>query len=282
MKRMIFATFRVAIILVFRLLGKVTFYFSKKRKPVAFENIKRCFPEKNKKEKNKILKGSFVSLGHSLADFLLIKSYKQKDIDHYIQAKNLHYFDEALQKGKGVILSTGHFGSWELAAHYLALKGFKSLILYNPIKWPEWLEVFVKKRRECCGNVLISKKRSLISLYKRIKSGGIVTLVTDQNCMPSDGIKAPLFGQNVWTHTAFIHLSLKTGAPVVPGFIFTKGLIKYEIELFKPLYPEDFTNLKNPEYQMAVASNKALESSIRRSPDHWMWQHRRFKNLSFR
>jgi len=279
---MLFATFRLGVILFFRSIGNLVFYRSKKRKPIALNNINLCFPVKNKKDKKrniKYLKGSFISLGHTFADFLLLRFYNKKNIDKFVRIKNLHYFDEALSLKKGVIISTAHFGSWELAAHLFALKGFKSLILYNPIKSPQWLEAFIKNNREVSGNVLISKKNSLLNVYKKIMRGGIVTIISDQNCTPGDGLRAPLFGHDVWTHSAFIKLSLKTGAPIVPGFIFTKGLQGYEIEAFKPLYPQDFVNLKDPEFQMACASNKILEKVICKAPEQWMWQHRRFKDL---
>ena len=220
-----------------------------------------------------------MSLGHSLADFLLLKFYTKKNIDKYVQIKGLEYLEQALKRNKGIIFSTAHFGSWELAAHCFALKGFKSLILYNPIKKPLWLENFVKKRREISGNCLIPKKNSLFSIYKKLRKGDMVSILIDQSCLPGDGRKINLFGYETWTHTAFIKLSLKTGAPIVPGFIFTKSLFKYEIDISEPLYPEKFVEFKDLEKQIALTSNQTLEKAICKAPELWMWQHRRFKNL---
>ena len=140
-------------------------------------------------------------------------------------------------------------------------------------------KVAVKNNREISGNILVAKQNSLLTIYRHLKKGGIVTFLSDQHCLPADGRKVPLFGHNVWTHTAFIKLSLKTGAPIVPGFIFTKSISKYEVEFFKPLYPSDFLKFKDSEYQMAFSSNKTLEKAIFKAPGHWMWQHRRFKDL---
>ncbi len=276
---MIFATFRFVLILFFRIFGAFTFYCAKKRKKIALYNLNLCFPEKKYYEKKKILKESYVSLGRWLADFLLLRFYTNKNIDRYVKVKNLDYLQKALDSDKGVILSTAHFGSWELAAHFFALKGYKCLILYNPIKSPKWLEVLVKNNRGLSGNILVAKQNSLLTIYRHLKKGGIVTFLSDQHCLPADGRKVPLFGHNVWTHTAFIKLSLKTGAPIVPGFIFTKSVFRYEVEFFQTLYPEDFLKFKDSEYQMVLASNKTLEKAIFKSPGHWMWQHRRFKNL---
>jgi len=278
----IFATFRLLGISLFRFVGLLAFYCSKKRKPVAKRNIDLCFLIKkniDKKINKKILKDSFISLGHSFADFLLLRFYNKKNINKFVSSKNLDYFTQALRLNKGTILSTAHFGSWELAAHYLALNNLKSLVLYNPIKKINWLENFVKNNRQLSGNVLIAKQNAILSVYRQLKQGKIVTFIIDQNCSPKDGLRVPFFGHNVWTHTAFIKLSIKTGAPIVPGFMFAKGLFKYELEAFAPLYPEDYKKFDDPEYQMALDSNKALEKAILKSPGLWMWQHKRFKNL---
>ena len=280
---MIFATFRTITILIFKFIGLLAFCRSKKRKAVAIKNINLCFPIRNnndKKRNKKILKGSFVSLGQTFADFLLLRFYTKKNIDKYVNFKNLDYFDQAQNLGKGVIISTAHFGSWELAAHSFAMKGFKSLVLYNPLRKPIFLEKFIKKNREYSGNVLVAKQNSLLSVYRRLKQKGIVSFLSDQNCLPIDGRKAPFFGYNVWSHSAFIKLSLKTGAPIVLGFIFAKSLFKYEVKVFPPLYPKDFMHFDDPEYEMLCRHNQILQEAICISPSHWMWQHRRFKNLN--
>lgn len=276
---MIFATFRLLLILALRLLGRISFYFAKKRKKIAFDNVDLCFSRKSKIKKNKIVRDSYISLGHSLADFLLLRFYKKRNIDKYVEGKNFFYLEKVLEAGKGLILSTAHFGSWELAAHYLALKGYKSIILYNPIKKPIWLESYVKRNREINGNILLPKQASFLTIYRHLKNGGIVTFIADQHCSANDGIQVPLFNIDVWTHTSLIKLSLKTGAPIISGFMYTKNLFKYELELQNPLWPKNFLTTTDSEYHMAHESNKNLEAAIIKKPGHWMWQHRRFKNL---
>lgn len=228
----------------------------------------------------KIAKKSFVALGHTLGDFLLFRWYTKKNIDCYVTAPTLAYLAQARAKGKGVILSTAHFGSWELAAHYLAYKGFKSLILYNQFKKNHWLDAFVKRQREKSGNILVPKKNSIRILYKHLQKGGLVILLTDQHAAPPDGVLVPFLGHEAWTHTAFIKMSLKTGACIVPGFIFIKSLFRYCIEFSKPLDPVVFSKEKDPVAAMAVACNQALERAIVKAPGQWMWQHRRFKKIT--
>jgi KDO2-lipid IV(A) lauroyltransferase len=108
----------------------------------------------------------------------------------------------------------------------------------------------------------------------------VATLIVDQNCKPADGIRIPLLGQEVWTNISFARLSLRLGAPIIPGFICTKGLGEYELCIGRPLYPEEFKKQEDPAKEMASAFYWELDQAIQKSPGQWMWQHRRFKNLS--
>ena len=278
---MFFATLRIVTVLVFRFLGWLVYCFSKKRKPISFRNVNLCFPEKKiKKDKrnNQIVRDSFISLGHNLADFLLLRFYNKKNVGRYVEVKNKKFLDDAISKGKGLIFSGAHFGSWELAANFLALKGLKSLVLYNPIKKPLWLEKWVKNNREHSGNILIAKQNSLLKVYRHLKGSGSVIFMTDQHCIPKEGVRVNLFNNNVWMHNSFIHLSLRTGAPIISCFIHTNGLKKYTLEFSEPIYPSDYTDELGSVRKMAELVNKNMEKAILKSPGQWMWQHRRFKS----
>ena len=283
---MTFAILRFLYVVVFRFLGRSFFYLFKKRRKVAISNVNLCYKFLFKNEKyshkkvRKIVKERFTGLGHTLADFLLLRWYTNKNIDNYVKVTNFEYLKDALAKNRGVILSTAHFGSWEFAAHYLGLKGLKSVIVYNKFKKPAWLDKKVLRQRQISGNTLLLKQNSFLPLYKHLKKGGMTILLTDQHSVPSMGEKVSFLGQNVWTHTSFIKLSLKTGAILVPGFMFLDGYSKYTIKFFEPIDPLCFSQSQDAIRLMARAYNKALESSIVSAPQAWMWQHRRFKDLN--
>jgi KDO2-lipid IV(A) lauroyltransferase len=264
----------------FRQLGGLIFYLSKKRKSIVLQNLNLCFGHSmSLKTQKKIALMCFKSLGHAVADFLLLKKYTQKRAFRYVNVKNIEKLNQILNEGRGAMLCSGHFGSWELAAQVLALRGIQSLILYNPIRKPLWLENWVKRRREFFGNKLIAKKSAFWKICCHLKKGGVAVLVVDQNCKPIDGIRVPLFGRNVWTNVSFVKLSLKLGTPIVPGFMFIKGLNGYELRLGDPLRPEKFMHEEDPVLAMSIAFHNELEASIKEAPEQWLWQHRRFKNL---
>ncbi|MCK4517968.1 lysophospholipid acyltransferase family protein [Candidatus Babeliales bacterium] len=272
------ASLRLASLAFFRLLGVVFFCCFKKRRKIAIKNIIRCLPVDHKRAKA-IARKSFISLGHTLGDFLLLPKYTKKNIDRYVSIKHLDVLKEAVASKRGVILVGAHFGSWELAAHALALHDLPSLIVYNKFKASCWFEGYAKRRRELSGNKLILKEQAMLPLYKHLKIGRMATLVVDQHAHPPLGIKIPFFGIDAWTHTSFAKMSLKTGALVVPGFMFINGLFRYTINFETIFDPDDFRDKPDPVYSMVLAFNQELEVAIKRAPEQWMWQHRRFKKV---
>lgn len=282
---MIFATLRLISVLFFRSIGRLFFYLLKSRRKITIDNIKKCYDFIYKREhKNykkfspkKIAKKSFSSLGHNFSDFLLLRFYTKKNINRYVNVEGLDKIKRTLEKGKGVILSTAHFGSWELAAHYFALHGLKSLIVYNDFfKRPYWLDGLVKKQREHNGNRLIFKKNSFLALYKHLKKGGIVVLLTDQHALPPEGEKSKIFGQTAWVHTSFIKLGIKTESIILPAFINIDGYFKYNVKIFDPID----TTKNNSVDLISRECCSALEDVVSSNPHQWMWQHRRFKEVT--
>jgi Kdo2-lipid IVA lauroyltransferase/acyltransferase len=272
----IFATLRLVVIFIFRSLGLGFFYLFKKRRKIAEKNVEKALGLSCKPAR-RLVKDSFRGLGHNLADFLLLSSYNKSNIDKYLTVQNEELIKNTLALKRGLIISTAHFGSWEFAAHALALKGYKSMIVYSKFKKPTWLDSFVKKRREQAGNILVLKNNAFIKLYRHIKNGGITILLTDQHAWPPDGIKVPFLGQEAWTHISFVKMSISAGVPIIPAYLFVDGYSKYTLKFCNPIFPENFANEKDPIYSIALECNKAAESAILQKPSLWMWQHRRFK-----
>lgn len=271
---------------IFQLVGITFFFVLKSRRIVAYNNIKLCwsfiFPETSFStfKTHVLVLKSFMNLGRTLGDFLLIPWYTNKNIDRYVKTKNMEMVRKVFTEGKGIIFCTAHFGSWELSAHFFGIKEFKSTVLYTPFKTPSWLEEFAKKRRQFSGNTLRPKGKSFIALYRTLKKGKSVVLVSDQHAYPPEGMQVPLLGQCAWTHVAYIKMSLKTDVPIVPTFTYSHGMFRYTVEFTDPIYPQDYANALDPVLSMATEINQRLGAAIKRAPDLWMWQHKRFKQVN--
>ena len=101
----------------------VHFVFADKDRAEIYANLKAIFPEKSKKELLKIRIQIFRNFAKYLVDFFRFEEMDQNYIKRRVKIENLHYLDEALEKGKGVVALSAHIGNWELGGAVLAVLG---------------------------------------------------------------------------------------------------------------------------------------------------------------
>ena len=90
---------------------------------VGLRNLEMAFPEMPERERRRILRGVFVSLGRQLAEFCLLPTYTRENVSRVVIYDGFENFDRAREKGKGVLFLTGHLGGWELSSFVHSLQG---------------------------------------------------------------------------------------------------------------------------------------------------------------
>lgn len=80
------------------------------------KNIDYIF-EKNlsQKQKKHLAQAFYSHFITSLKEIILINLINHKSLQHKVEIKGKPFFLDALKENKGIILLTGHFGSWEFA-----------------------------------------------------------------------------------------------------------------------------------------------------------------------
>ncbi|RCW45017.1 lysophospholipid acyltransferase family protein [Halanaerobium sp. MA284_MarDTE_T2] len=256
-----------------KFLGQLAYKLSGSRGENSRQNIMDAFnADKNKADK--ILKKVYSNLGMNLSEFLLQENIGVEDIDNIIEYENIEYLDKCLDRGKGVIIYTGHFGNWELMGAALTLKGYK----VNAIARTQNNSIMDEKInyiRENVGVNIIPKGASVRKAYKALKQGEIVVILGDQDAR-ENGWKMEFFDKPASTYTGAVQLAERTGAAVVPAFLLREGWLKHKFLFYSPI----FIDRKAGE---AVQRNilqdllDITEEIIRRYPDQWMWLHKRWK-----
>ena len=84
-------------------------------------------------------------------------------------------------------------GMWEHASSAFAQHVDNAASLYKPLKNP-YVDAYIIRTRGQGRIELISSKNGLRQLYQRLKKGGMVTLLFDQNA-GRNGLPVPFFGK---------------------------------------------------------------------------------------
>lgn len=254
----------------------VYLFFGRLRR-VGRRNLEIAFPTKTLRERNKILRGMYVSLGRLLAEFCLFPRYTRQNVSQIAVYHGFENFEQAEKLGNGVLLLTGHVGGWEVGSFVHSLYGHPMNIVVRPLDNP-YLNRMAERYRSRFGNRLLGKQDFARGLLAAMHNGETVGILMDTNMTPPQGDFVPFFGVLACTATGLARVALKTGAAVVPAFtIWDDKLGKYRVQ-FEPAIKLVKTGDNDADALANTALfNKALEDVIRRYPDQWLWVHRRWK-----
>ncbi len=259
-----------------RLFGIFMFNFIPYRKKIAFENLRKSFPEKSDEEIKKILKLAYVNLGITLFEFMGFANLRISDFDDLVRFENFDIVAEALEKGKGLILMSGHFGNWELSAIATGIKIGKPLNVIVKKQRNKLVDHEINKWRCWFGNKIIPMEKAFRESLRILSEGGIVALLADQSA-PKEGLYVNFFGRPASTFAGPALMSIRSGAPIVMGFAIREKNYRYRI-VFEKI---DFTSSGDENetiIKLTQLHTSTLEKYIRLYPDHWLWFHRRWKH----
>ncbi len=253
----------------------LTWHLGTKGVKVTKRNVERCYPQLSKTEQEAFAKRSFQDFGHLFAEMCKLYTkpshWAEKQI---IETRGQAIMEEAVAKGKGVIVLAPHMGNWELFSHILPRFGQVSA-LYRPLK-KAFVEEFIFNVRKQQGAELIPiSRRGLIRLIKAINGGGITWIMPDQCPSDGSGEHVPFLGHSAYTMTLVYSLLRRCESTIV--FAFNErtdnGFITHYLAPDPDIYSDDkVTSL--------TAMNRSIESCISICPEQFQWEYKRFKRSS--
>jgi KDO2-lipid IV(A) lauroyltransferase len=243
----------------------------------GMRNLEMAFPEKSRRERAKILRGVFTSLGRQLAEMCLFPKYTRENVAKVVVYDGFENYERAFARGKGVLFLTAHLGAWELSAFTHSLHGHPLHIVMRPLDNVP-LDRLTRRYRTMHGNSTVDKDDFVRGLLSAMKAGEVVGILMDTNMTPPQGVFVDFFGIPACTASGLARIALRTDAAVVPGFtIWDPVLRKYRLR-FDPAV--SLVRTGNDDADMIANTalfTKIIEDYVRRYPDQWLWVHRRWK-----
>ena len=105
-----------------RILGNLYYILIKKQRKRA---IAQMMPALNvsEEEAKKLVRESFVNLARNVLDIFYMPNLNEKNLSDYIRIDHLERMKDALAEGHGVVVLTGHIGTWEWLSAAFTLNG---------------------------------------------------------------------------------------------------------------------------------------------------------------
>ena len=207
-----------------------------------------------------------------LVDFFRFSHLTPKKIRRWIRIEGTEHMEEALRQGKGAIGLTAHLGNFELAGAVLALLGFPvSAVVFTHQN--SRVDAFFSRQRAGVGiraiPVRSQNQRALFQAsLDALRGNGVLALVGDRDFF-GNGLELPFFGRSVKIPRGPAAFSLRTGAPIVPGFLVREKDGTYRFTLERPIVAPEGVDREEAMRQMTQACVDAMSRAIRRYPTQW-------------
>lgn len=246
----------------------------------VWENLKVIFPDKPDKEIRSIRRRMFRNFAKYLVDFFRFAKVDAEYIRKNVKIENIHYFDEALKKGKGVIVITAHLGNWELGGVVISLSGYPFWVVALSHKNKKVNDFFISQRQSK-GIQVIPLGSAARQCFQLLKENKMVALVGDRD-FTEKGIKVDFFGRKTFLPLGPAYFSMKTQAPIITGFMLRNPDDTFTLTINKPIETDvKAKSAKTPEdkeeglLKIIDTYKVIMEDYIRRYPDQW-YMFRRF------
>jgi KDO2-lipid IV(A) lauroyltransferase len=250
---------------------------SRKHSRLVAHNLANSFPTAAPASLAELINSIYNHFGNVFMEISRIFSRQNPrvvlDRTHILHPELLQ---QAMQKKRGLIIFSAHFGNWEWIP--LIMQNHLNKDIYSiarPIN-NVLIEERVREYRDAMGAQIIYKQGSLRTILSRLKSNGIIYMLIDQNAVTREGIFVDFFGQKACTITTVAQLYLKKNIPVLPVFLHYEGQ-----EIFLEILPEiNYAKTGNENDDLLALTQQMtslIEAQIRKFPEQWSWFHDRWK-----
>jgi KDO2-lipid IV(A) lauroyltransferase len=262
------------------ILGTLAYRVLRFRRAITLDNLRHAFPEKGEAELSRIAAGTYRGYARAVVEMLWAGGADEAELKRIFLPVNRDVPLHALARGKGLILLSGHFGSWELTATSLGLQlGNPVVAIAQPQRNP-YIDRAIHANRNRFGNGTVTMRQSVREVIRLTREGRIVAMLGDQSG-PKEGVFVEFFGRPAATHRGPAMFSLKNDIPIVMYFILRQRDGTYKVE-FEELDRSHLVGTAEEKILELTRRHTALlERYIRRYPDHWLWMHKRWKHTAY-
>lgn len=260
-----------------QVLGFLGYYVDVRGAAVARANIKAAFgDEVTPARVRQIARGSFQTFARTMLELFWSPNLNQK-LTEELGFWNRHDLAEPDNNPEdSAIYVCLHFSNFEWLGQFGAYTVYHGPFIAQKLKNPLLGPIF-DGLRASTGNYVIPQERAMIKMFKHLRSGGKFSMVGDLTVDPKEGgVLIDVFnGLKMSISPMPAALALRTGAKVVPSECLLEPDGRYRMVCHPSLkFPEGTT-----EEQITQMCWDALEPSIRRHPEMWLWsyKHWRFK-----
>jgi len=259
-------------------IGRMFHRLDRRHRLRAANHISLAFPEMSEACRQRVCLQSFEHFVQLVVEVCHTPRLLHRDSwPHAARFVKLGPAVELLNAGKPVILVTGHIGNWEVLGYLMAVLGYPVHALFRPLDnrlLNDWV-VRIRRRR---GLHLITKWDATDRMRQVLGAGGALAFIADQNA-GDKGLFVPFFGRLASTYKSIGLLAMTMEVPIVCGYAHRRPPgYRFELGVEDVIRPQDWAGRNDALYYVTARYMNAIEQSVRRCPEQYLWSHRRWRS----
>jgi KDO2-lipid IV(A) lauroyltransferase len=204
-----------------------------------------------------------ASYNRMLFEFFRLPHMGRDELLRSVDVVGREHLEDAVARGRGVILTSTHIGNWELAAVVLAHWGY-TLHAVAGVQLNRWLAPAVRDTKTELAIHTVSHEDGFRKLMRALERNELVALMVDGD-LYTHGTQVEFFGRDTRWPAGPGVLAQRTGALVLCGYCERTGSGRFKIVLEEALDPATFPSVGA--LNAAVAAT--VERHIRGHLDQW-------------
>ncbi|MEA3402013.1 MAG: lysophospholipid acyltransferase family protein [Armatimonadota bacterium] len=245
------------------------------RRRLALENLRRVLGDRlTERERRRVALASVRNMAKTMLELLKLPAMSEQELAAFASVRGEEHLERAVERGKGVVVVTPHFGNWEILAARLAQMGYGVSVVARDANDPVTARVINRCRESASERVL--ERDQVREMLHTLREGELLGILPDQHG-GEGGIWIGFMGHPASTVTGPASLAAHTGAAIVAAFARRTEDEHIDIYVLPPLHLPDTGDRQGDVRRTTQMINDVFGEEIRAHPEQWLWMHKRWR-----
>lgn len=264
-----------------RALGRLAWSIPGGRRRLSLENAAVALPHLSPRERRRVVREAIMNSFAYWPEPVTYAYRGPRNVLRTVSVEGREHLDAALAKGNGVIAPGIHLGIFPLMAIWMTQAGYDFQFLSRFPHNDRAVELMTHMRALTGIKVIrdLPRRQCLIDCRGVLNRGGIICLQLDQRAMSGlPGVDVPFCGRTFHAFGGMVSLALKSGAPLVPMYVYRERGIRHRFVIEPEVRPNPDIPRKQAVIDVIEKLMRRFEVWVREHPEQWWWPRRIWKD----
>ncbi len=247
------------------------------RRGVVERQLRAVFPGLADAEVQRIARESYANLGRTSIEAAVAAGRSAQELlDLFERVDGWEVVEREYARGRKVLIVSGHIGNWEIGGAYFSARGFVMEAVARGMENPLFDRYLTETRRQM-GVDIIHDADAVRRVPRAIREGHVVGFLFDQGAVGLASTWVPFLGRYAKTPRGPAVFALRLNAPIIFAASLRLPSGRFHIT-FEEIVTDRTGDREAAVDRLVQGYSEALERVVRRHPEQYFWQHRRWKH----